>query len=130
VAPSEWLEVVNLVTGLWGRSARWAKADLAWSQVAHLDKAYAVRAVRQHFDAGSERPPAIAQVVALARSYGAGTVTRPGPEECDHPYWSIVDEDVTGRLGMCPICWTEKHFEPGRLLTDTELEQRRIRSQR
>ena len=141
MTPHEWRAIQNRVEQLWGPSQKWKEAPALTERV-RLISFDTASAVVDALILAEKHAPAPAMIIgmALARS-GVTTTTPPGPEDCDHPRFGILLEgpcDVIGqdsplpagwRLGMCAVCHVEQRFPPGRLLTQMELEDRRLASQ-
>ncbi|RKZ84514.1 MAG: hypothetical protein DRQ39_08260 [Gammaproteobacteria bacterium] len=130
MTPSEWELVCEDVRTRWGPSRSWAKADALWKDVTRVDRSAADKVILEFFGEARSRPPSISEVITAAREASGEVLTLPGPEECNHPGFAIVDEDDTHRLGVCRICGTEARLDKHRMLTEAELENRRRGSQR
>lgn len=128
--PSEWELVCDDVRRRWGPSRAWAQADQLWKDVTNIDRATAQNVVLEFFAEGRSRPPSLSEFIKIARANAGQVVTMPGPEDCTHPAFGIVEEDATHRLGVCRVCGTEVRLGKHRLLTEGEVEDRRLASQK
>ncbi len=130
MTPHEWRSVQDEVAQLWGPSQKWRQAHALTSRVSHIPLSAAMAAVTEFV--GQRYSPAPADIIGAAQAQLAPlkVTTRPGPEDCDHPQWCIIEyRDDSSRVGLCRVCRVERLFQPGRLLMQWEVEERRLKSQ-
>jgi hypothetical protein len=131
VTPIEWSQVKTRVTALWGRTTKWDNATELTRDVTHIPQTAALTAVEDHI--GSKHPPSPADIIHAAQAQligGPPVKTQPGPEDCNHPGWAIVEYlDDGRRRGICRICRLERVFGIGELLMEWEIEEKRQATQ-
>ena len=131
MTPIEWSQVKQRVTALWGRTTKWDNATELTRDVTHIPLTAALGAVEDQI--GAKHPPSPADIIHAAQAQligGPPIKTQPGPEDCNHPGWAIVEyRDDGRRLGICRICRIEQLFPPGQLLMQWEIEEKRLATQ-
>lgn len=120
MTPGQWEEIVVEVESLWGRSAKWSKADRAYKHIKTVDFRAASNAVEDFFNAGREHAPSISELVARARRY-AGPV-KASPCNGHHPQFAIVERTFEHTTVVCTACG-EQEQRPPDFLTVGELEE-------
>ena len=123
--PSEWGEIVEEVESLWGRSAKWQKADAAFRFARPVPAAAARAAIESLFLAGEKNAPSPAEVIANARSRIDSTTTVEETRrycEAEGHIYAIVDEANSIRVGVCARCRDEISVPATLLATEGERE--------
>lgn len=84
-----------------------------------------IRAIGSWAGEHPDKAPKPAELLAYMRKDTQPTGLA-DPETCPHPRpLAVVDEDDEGtRIGLCQKCHTEIVFPPGKLQTDSEIEDR------
>lgn len=130
---SDMIEIAHKVMGYYGSLKPWSDERLL-SHVAAQFAGYLPDRVKSAVDLWAkehpDKAPKPAELLAFMRKDQAPT-QKANPETCRHPRpLAIVDEDDDGaRVGMCIRCTTTIVFPPGKLLTETEIETRRLARQ-
>ena len=121
----EWKAIVDEIESLWGRTAKWSKADAAYRHARSIPHQAASAAVEQAFLRGTATAPSPAEVIAQARGFMDAPVTRDEIERyCavhDHDY-GIVEETDGIRTGICQRCRTHTELASHLLTTRGERE--------
>lgn len=143
--------IAQEVVALYGNAAPWSRALNSENQeterlAKHFgdDPGRVLAAIRAHAREHPAQAPKPAEIHARIRAdRGVGNQGLRNALDCEHPRpLAIIDERRQGeepldplstghavgtRVGLCRYCYTEIIFEPGRLLTVTEIEERKAR---
>ncbi len=135
----EWREVAGRVRLLWGAS-RWEGAPRLYDEVRRVPYSVALSVVDALLSEGRRHAPTPAEVIGRCRAATPETQrTLPGPDECPHPRWGILQDETLRADGtkvpdgfallICPICHIEREVPSRSVETYGEAEDRRLAMQ-
>ncbi len=122
----EWKEIMEDVESLWGRTAKWAKADRSFKYAQMLPAKAARSAVESIYLDGADTAPSPAKVLKLARELVVAVNT---PDEIERfctrigHTWGIVGEEQGIRTVVCARCGIETTKVSTLVPTESELEE-------
>lgn len=120
--------IATYILDRWPTAAAWRNADRFADDYLPLRYDRTMATVTALFRTGRAHAPTPSEILAATLT-SPDAHEEPGPAPHDRHVWAIVDDDSDdgGRIGMCAItgCHVEKHFPPGRLLTQTEIDDRK-----
>lgn len=119
----EWAQIAGRIESLWGKSAKWARADDAYATVRDIPADAFTSAVNDAISEGYPHAPSIPELAARARRHAPAAASR-GP--CTHPRFAILGYhgDGSGADGLCAVCRTGFQWRPGRVWSLGVLEDR------
>ena len=125
MTPTEWVEIIDEVNSLWGKTSKWSQADKAYKYAESLPAGSVRSAISSLFLEGKGNAPSPSEVLAVARTLVKHVATSDEIAvycKANGHLWAIIHEEDQTRTVRCARCKTETTMLTALVPTAGELE--------